>query len=207
MPDLDKSRIVDVALRVADEHGAAGFTMRAVADALDVTPMALYRHVDDKTALVALLVDMVVRERPLPPPTGEWQEDAWLIALWMRTMTRSHPAVSELRRAHQVWTPSILPITERWMNVWQQSGLPLDAALRAATVTSMTIIGLVEEELLFNRMKLPADTMLSSTPSARLAFNVTRDVDADFELVVRSLIHGVHTQLVSRLSASGIAAD
>jgi hypothetical protein len=117
------------------------------------------------------------------------------MAQWTRATTHSHPAVSELRRTHQIWTPAILPMTERWMNVWQQSSLPLAAAIRAASVTSMAIIGLVEEELLFRRMRPPADAMFSSSPSTRFAFTVKRDADADFELAVRSLVRGVHDEL------------
>jgi AcrR family transcriptional regulator len=195
MPDLDVDRIVRAALEVADREGAPGVTMRAVADALGVTPMALYRHVEDKAGLIALLVEAVVTERPLPAPTGDWREDLLAIARWMRQMTHAHPAVSELRRGHQVWTPSILPITERWMSIWNQSGLPLDLALRAAVATSMAIIGLVEEELAFRRLVPPPDESLAWAPNARLAFSTGRDRDADFDLIVRALVDGVADQL------------
>ena len=203
MADLDVDRIVEAALDLVDREGAAGVTMRAVADALGVTPMAIYRHVADKSALVKLLVDAAIAERPLPAPTGDWREDLWLMASWMRTMTLSHPGVSELRRAHQVWTANILPITERWMSVWQQSGLPLQAALRAAVTTSMAIIGMVEEELLFRRMTPPEDAALTWVPNARMAFDLTPDRDADFELVIRSVLDGVHARLAAEVAQAG----
>ena len=69
VPDLDVERIVEVALAVCDDRGADGLTMRAVADELGVTPMALYRHVKDKTDLVGLLFEAVLHEEPLPAPT------------------------------------------------------------------------------------------------------------------------------------------
>jgi AcrR family transcriptional regulator len=183
------------ALRVADERGASGFTMRAVAESLGVTPMALYHHVKDKAALVGLLVDAVIEGRPLPPPSGSWQEDLWEMARWMREITLTHPAVSRLRSEHHVWTASVFPMTERWISVWQQSGLELKDALLAASATSSTIIGFVEQELVLQELQPPDASMLTSFPSARMAFGPKRDGSREFELVARSVIEGVHSRL------------
>ena len=183
------------ALRVADEEGASGFTMRAVADSLGVTPMALYHHVKDKAALVGLMVDAVIEGRPLPPPSGSWQEDLLEMARWMRAVTLNHPAVSRLRSKHHVWTDSIFPMTERWISIWQQSGLELKNALLAASATSSTIIGFVEQELVLEELEPPDPSMLASFPSVRMAFGPKRDGRREFELVVRSVIEGVHSRL------------
>jgi AcrR family transcriptional regulator len=190
-------RIAAAAVQVADERGAAGFTMRAVAEVLGVTPMALYHYVADKTALVALVVESVIKERPLPPPAGEWREDLWLMARWLRQSTIAHPAVAQLRKTHEVWTPSVLPMTERWYSVWQQSGLPFDDALRAATLSSMAIIGVVEMERAFRDLTPPDDALLALLPNTRVAFQRKGRRERDFELLVRSIIDGIHTRLQS----------
>jgi AcrR family transcriptional regulator len=169
--------------------------MRAVADSLGVTPMALYHHVRDKTALVGLVVDAVIEGRPLPPPSGSWQEDLLEMARWMRAITLIHPAVSRLRSKHHVWTASIFPMTERWISVWQQSGLELGDALVAASATSSTIIGFVEQELVLQELEPPDPSMLTSFPSARMAFGPKRNGTREFELVVQSVIEGVHSRL------------
>ena len=200
MADLNVERIVTAALSVCDKRGAAGLTMRAVADALGVTPMALYRHVKDKTDLVGLLINAVILEEALPAPTGGWKEDLWHIARWTRNVTRRHPAVAQLRRIHQVWTPAILPITERWFGVWHHSGLPLDLATKAGTMSSLAIVGVVEAELLFERMIRPHDDLLGPTPNARLAFQQRGDPEQRFETIVRSLIDGLHAHM-SRVAA------
>jgi AcrR family transcriptional regulator len=195
--ELTRPRIAAAALAVADEKGAAGFSMRAVAERLGVTPMALYHHVEDKAALVALLVDQVIGERALPPPTGAWRDDLFELARWMRQSTLAHPAIGRLRNDHQVWTPSIFPMTERWLSVWQQSGLDLDAAMAAAAATSTAIIGFVEQELIQAGTAMPDEAMLASFPNARFAFAAQRDGATEFELVVRSLIDGVYASLHS----------
>jgi AcrR family transcriptional regulator len=195
------NRIAAAALRVADECGVAGFTMRAVADALDVTPMALYHYVEDKAALAALVVDTAIKEHPLAAPTGIWQDDLWAMADWMRRSTLSHPAVGELRRTYRVWTPAILPMTERWLSLWQQSGLDLDAAVVAATTSSMAIAGLVAEEAVFRTLDTPDEAALASFPNARLVFDTKHDRDSDYELLVRSLIEGLHARLMRESDA------
>jgi AcrR family transcriptional regulator len=197
VPELDLDTIAAAGLAVADACGPKDFTMRAVADRLGVTSMALYHYVTDKRALVELVVDGVIRERPLPAPTGEWREDLWQMARWMRDMTRAHPTVSHLRRLHQVWTPSVLPMTEQWFSLWRQSGLSFDDAILAGTVGSMAVIGLVEEEQLFLEMDHPKPDALAATPNARTAFERKPDRDAEFELVVRSLIDGLLIRLTA----------
>lgn len=197
MTDLDAQRIVQAALAIAERDGPDGLTMRAVADEIGVTPTALYRHVEDKRALISLMVDAVVTEHALPAPTGDWREDLWQMAQAMRAMTHAHPAVTELRRGHQIWTPTVLPLTERWMSIWAQSGLPLELAIRAGITSSLAITGVVEEELLLSRMQRPKEAALTWVPNARLAFGIERDRDADFELIVRAVVDGVHARLVA----------
>ena len=189
VPDLDVERIVEVALAVCDDRGADGLTMRAVADELGVTPMALYRHVKDKTDLVGLLFEAVLHEEPLPAPTGDWPEDLWAMARWLRAVTRRHPAVSELRRSHQVWTPSVLPMTEQWFSLWQLSGLPFELAIQAGSMSSLALIGVVEEELAFERMRRPADDALGTSPNARVAFQQQSDPDERLAIAAHDALH------------------
>ena len=195
MAELDSDRIANAALAVVDKHGVAGFTMRAVADLLRVTPMALYHYVKNKAALASLVVDAAIRLCPLPPPTGIWREDLWAMAKWIRDRTLAHPQVSLLRREFHVWTPSMLQMTEHWLSVWQQSGLELDKAVLAATTSSMAITGIVHEEMIFKSMQLPDKSQLAWLPNVRLMFDADHNRDAEFELIVRSLIDGMHARL------------
>jgi AcrR family transcriptional regulator len=195
LAELDRERIAAAALAVADARGFDGFTMRAVAEVLGVTPMALYHHVADKAALATLLVEAAINAQPLPASTGGWREDLWGIAKWMRASTRAHPVVAHIRRTYGVWTASSLQIAERWLGLWQQSGLPLAQALTAATTSSLAVVGMVEEEAILAGMKRPSEAQLSWLPNARMLFGARPDRDANFELLVRALIDGLHARL------------
>jgi AcrR family transcriptional regulator len=192
---LDQERIAAVALAVADERGASGFTMRAVADALGVTPMALYHHVADKSELVELVVEAAISERPLPPATGDWREDLWQLANWERESAHAHPTTSQLFRQFGAWSSKMLHMQERWISIWQQSGLPLREALIAATASSLAIFGYADNELRLRDMARPDEGMLAWLPNTRSLFTTDLDPDMEFEVLVHGLIEGLHAQL------------
>jgi len=51
-----REKILKAAIRLFSVHGVDGVSMRAVAARVGVTPMALYRHFNDKEALIDALV-------------------------------------------------------------------------------------------------------------------------------------------------------
>ena len=49
---LTRERVLRTAVQLADESGIEALSMRKLAQALDVVPMALYRHVANKDELL-----------------------------------------------------------------------------------------------------------------------------------------------------------
>lgn len=49
--------LIAAAMRLITDHGAAGLSMRSLAAALGVTPMALYNHVSNKDELIDAMLD------------------------------------------------------------------------------------------------------------------------------------------------------
>jgi len=68
--------------------------MHAVARRLQVTPMALYRHVDDKNALLDGLVEMLLTEYQLPRAEGEWDDRLTALAEGSGTRPAATPPSS-----------------------------------------------------------------------------------------------------------------
>jgi len=56
---ITREQILDAALLLLEEGGGQGVSMRALAAQLDVTPMSLYHHVSDHTALLRAISDRV----------------------------------------------------------------------------------------------------------------------------------------------------
>ncbi len=61
-PRFTRDDVITCALSIADDQGLEAVTMSAVAALVGVTPMALYRHIDDKEHLLDLLVEAVLPE-------------------------------------------------------------------------------------------------------------------------------------------------
>lgn len=195
MARLDADQIVAAAWKVVDRGGMSAFTIRAVADELGISAMGIYHHVSNKAALATLMVEAANNERPLAAPTGDWKEDLWLQACWLRATRQAHPAVSVLHREYRVWSSGLLRVTERWVNLWQQSGLELDKALVAARASSQAIVGMVDEEAAYEAEDPPKEELLAWVPSVRTMFEKDHCQDSLFELAVRSVIDGLLVRL------------
>ena len=86
----------------------------------------------------------------------------------------------------------MLSMTERWLSVWQQSSLTLENAVEAATVSSLAIYGYVDSEVRVRGVEQPDEEMLAMLPNARLLLTSDHDPEAEFELMVRALVEGLH---------------
>jgi AcrR family transcriptional regulator len=69
---LSRERVLDAAIRLADEGGIESLSMRKLARELGVEAMSLYNHVANKGDLVDTIADLVVSEIELPAATEEW---------------------------------------------------------------------------------------------------------------------------------------
>lgn len=198
MPRLDADQIATAAWKIVDERGLQAFTLRAVAQELGVSAMAIYHHFSDKAALASLMVEKAHSERALTPATGYWRDDLWEMAKWLREVRLAHPALPSLRRNFSIWSPAMLAISERWVSLWLQSGLATDKASLAARASSQAVVGMVDEEAVYETDEPPAEEMLDRMPIIRVMFEKDYSQDTVFELGVRSIIDGLYL----RLSAS-----
>lgn len=69
---LSRRRVLETAIRRADQGGLDALTMRTLAEELGVVPAALYRHVANKDDLIDAMVDMVFAEIRLPAGGADW---------------------------------------------------------------------------------------------------------------------------------------
>jgi AcrR family transcriptional regulator len=191
---LNKEKIAAAGLALIDEKGMSGFTIRAVAQALRASPMALYYHVKDKADLARLVVSAVNRQEPIKPPTGAWRADLLAMAHWSRRSMTRHPAVSDLHRIYPVITPEIVKMAKRWQGLWRDSGLDLKAAMRAAEVSSIAISSFVVYVSSSQQTKRPRLKCPRGQPVA-----LSGSTEALYELAFASIIDGLH----SILSADG----
>ncbi|MEU7045557.1 TetR/AcrR family transcriptional regulator C-terminal domain-containing protein [Streptomyces varsoviensis] len=137
-PALSVDAIVAAAIAVADADSMAGLSMRAVAERLGRTSMALYTYVPGKAELVDLMYDRVHAElgpgRPsdhLPhlssgqaPDGDDWRAAVMSWATRLRAFYLRHPWVLQVSYARPVLGPHEQAVLESLASLLYGAGLP-----------------------------------------------------------------------------------
>lgn len=85
---LSREKILTVAVRLADRDGLDLVTMRRLGQALGVEAMSLYKHVQNKDAILDGILERVLAEVALPQAGLDWEKE-------LRRTTRSlHEALA-----------------------------------------------------------------------------------------------------------------
>ncbi|MFN8040643.1 MAG: TetR/AcrR family transcriptional regulator C-terminal domain-containing protein [Acidimicrobiales bacterium] len=108
-PRLNRERVLRAAVAMADRDGLAALSMRHLADDLGVVPMALYKHVANKEALVDGMVDLVIDEIDHPDPTGvPWKAAVRAQVLAARSAMLRHPWARAAIETRAARSPTVL---------------------------------------------------------------------------------------------------
>ncbi|SDJ77233.1 TetR/AcrR family transcriptional regulator [Nonomuraea jiangxiensis] len=111
---LTLEEICATAVRMVDDGGVEGLSMRKLAAELDVNPMSLYHHVENKEALLALICATVGDRMTMPPDDGSpWQEQFKALAMAYYRHALAHPALWGYIHNH----PEL--IADRRRPIWQ----------------------------------------------------------------------------------------
>ncbi|WP_372810394.1 TetR family transcriptional regulator [Litorivivens sp.] len=140
---LNPQNFVDAALEVIDEVGVDKLTMRRVALALGVSPMALYKHFANKDELLAAaLEEMIVRADVLPTQDLPWQDWVRHVANGMYTAlcaeTSWVPLLGSLRLGGQANA-----VIDAFVNKLCAAGFNTEQALEALFAMLQLVIGAV----------------------------------------------------------------
>ena len=105
---LTRKAILDAAVARADSDGIEAVSMRTVAQALGVVPMALYNHISSKQALLSGMVDVIVTEIPPLDPDQPWQPAIRQRVLAAREVMMRHPWAVEVIKSRTEATPELI---------------------------------------------------------------------------------------------------
>jgi AcrR family transcriptional regulator len=133
-------------LQLADEQGLATVTMQAVADQLRVTPMALYRHVNNKADLLDGVVESILLEVPLPDRADPWPERLAALARGTRAAALRHPGVFPLLLQRAAATPGARRARDVVYDALREAGLPEDQVIQLERLLATAILGFAASE-------------------------------------------------------------
>jgi AcrR family transcriptional regulator len=155
-----RQEILDAALALADERGVDAVSMRAVAERVGVTPMALYPHVGSKAALLDGMVGRLLAEILEPDRSGEserpdnadeegtmdWRERLGNVARATRRLGRRHPWAAALLFSRPSVTPDGVRAVDQVYAALLDAGVPRADVPRLERMVSTFVLGYVASE-------------------------------------------------------------
>ncbi|MDH6703463.1 AcrR family transcriptional regulator [Kitasatospora sp. MAA19] len=134
-PPLSRRQIVAEALAILDGNGIEALSMRKLGARLNAGATSMYTHVANKDELLALVVDEVFAELPLPATGDAQRPDAWREAVaecaeGVRSVILRHPwMVSVIGDVGMVYLgPSWMRLSEAVLTILEESGFGLAEA-------------------------------------------------------------------------------
>ncbi|MEU9384524.1 TetR/AcrR family transcriptional regulator C-terminal domain-containing protein [Streptomyces sp. NPDC048279] len=204
---LDRRRVAGTALRLLNEVGLDGLTLRAIAKELDVKAPALYWHFKDKQALLDEMATEMYRRMAADArldAAGTWQHVLRTMSGGLRAALLGYRDGAKVYSGSRFTGIDHAPDQEAYLRVMTEAGFTLaQAAVIGATVNAYTI-GFVTEEQgvqplpgerregydVEERARLLADFPLSAAAGRE----IFTDYGSQFETGLEIIIGGVEAR-------------
>ena len=138
---LDVQSIVTAALAVAHRR-IEDLTMRSVADELQVSVGAVYKHISRRDELVGLVVEEILSQAPPMTPNAG---DGWLAlraqVLGIQALVDRYPGLDQVVIAHSPSSPKANDLRREGMAALQGEGLSLEDAHRVYRAVTWLWLG------------------------------------------------------------------
>ncbi|WP_250006561.1 TetR/AcrR family transcriptional regulator [Actinoplanes sp. M2I2] len=141
-PSIDRDAILRAALDIADRGGVAAVTMQAVAEALTVTPMALYRHVDGKEAMLDGIVELLLDELMAEAGGSSSPTVLGQVLAAARHVAGRHPEAFLLLLGRPAATDAARLVRGRFHDILEAAGVPGERVAVLERILSTTILGM-----------------------------------------------------------------
>src|SRR3954464_15034343 len=102
---VNRSVILQVALRIIDRDGIDGLSMRRLSEEVGRDPTVLYRHVPSKAALLDGVVEIVLGQLRVDTADADWAAQLRTVAHEFRRLALAHPNVVALLVTRPLATP------------------------------------------------------------------------------------------------------
>lgn len=143
-PPVPLERIVSTALQIVDDEGADALSMRTLAQRLGSGTATLYRHFDNRAALVAHVVDRVFGAVELKGDellAMGWQQALRTVAHTMFEALARHRNAARLMVEEIPLGPNAMALREHCVAALLDSGFPPRLAAHAFATLSRYVLG------------------------------------------------------------------
>jgi TetR/AcrR family transcriptional regulator, tetracycline repressor protein len=150
-PRLDRGQIARAALALLDSEGAGVFSMRKLAQALDIQSPTLYWHFRSKEQLFELVIDEVLGECLLPAGQQPWDQRLLSTGLDLRRVLLAHPAVVQMMPGHLPFGPNGLRLANHVVGILRDAGFGNRLASYGYLLLMTYVIGFAGQETAFGK--------------------------------------------------------
>jgi AcrR family transcriptional regulator len=150
---LSRERVLETALRLADQGGLASLTMRRLGQELGVEAMAMYYYFANRDLIVDGIVDLVFAEIDLPASDGDWKAAMRRRAISLRDVLLRHRWAIGLMESRRNGGPANLRHHDVVIASLRAGGMDIPMAAHAYSLLDSYIYGFA-----LTKMTLPFDT-------------------------------------------------
>jgi AcrR family transcriptional regulator len=168
---LNRERVFQAAVAVADARGVESLTMRAVGEQLGVEAMSLYHYVANKDELLDGMVEVVFSEIELPTTDVDWKTAMRRRAISTREALARHRWAVGLLQSRTSPGPANFRLVNAVLGCLRDAGFSVEDAAHAYSAQDAYIYGFALQE-----KTLPVDT---PGELAEAAENMRRQFSAD----------------------------
>ena len=143
---LSKERVLEVAVKMADEEGLAAVSMRKLADRLGAGAMSLYHYVPNKDELITGMVDIVFSEIELPPADIEWKTWMRRRAASTRAALNRHRWAVGLMESREIPGPASFRVHNAVLGCLREAGFSIEQTIQAYSVIDAYMYGFALQE-------------------------------------------------------------
>ncbi|WKG03519.1 TetR/AcrR family transcriptional regulator [Mycolicibacterium sp. HK-90] len=191
MPDhlprsLSRDKIVAVGLDMVNQRGADALTMRGLAQALGVTPMAIYNHFDDKRDLLRTIADHVITSVDFDGGHSDWQRQLRHCFTALRDTCLRNPALPRLLEIEGAAPASALAPMRVAVAALDRAGLSETDSLR----TFFLLVGFTLSQAAY-QLRGPFPDLDPTRGPQAITLSAEWDFDAGFDHGITLITEGV----------------
>jgi AcrR family transcriptional regulator len=146
---LNRERVLNAALRLADEEGLEALSMRKLAEILGVKAMSLYNHVANKDDLLDGIVDRVISEIEVPDLRLDWKTAMRRRANSAHAVLLRHPWATMPIVSRINVGPAMLRYVDTTLGCLVEAGFSFEMADHAWNAIDSHVYGFTLQELNF----------------------------------------------------------
>lgn len=206
--DLTREKVVAAALAFIDKTRAEALSMRALADAVGVTPMALYNHFSSKRDILSTIAESVISAADFDGHHADWRDQVRHCVGVLRNLCLQHPGLPRLLEIEGAAPASVFAPMEVTLRALQKAGLDeVDSVRTYFLLTGFTLAQAAYQTRPIPDLE-PSEKVRTQriagrgyTATEQLALPAIWDFDASFAFGISVILHGIEAT-VSKITGS-----